>query len=191
MAQHQPAGQEKTRAPPRSSYASMARCRRGIAAGVTPSKFEQSRTGSQQGCTGERQAVVPLPTKVMRSDIRKLSPDPSECAQKGYPLVIVMAESFSVERRKLLRFLGAGAVQPAMAPPKRDVAAEDAAALHSLINDAREPIVVFGLEWCELTWSGRKSGRGAQGARPHRQPGADSPRHGSFAEVGAPPRDAS
>jgi cysteine synthase A len=29
------------------------------------------------------------------------------CAQKGYPLVITMAENFSVERRKLLRFLGA------------------------------------------------------------------------------------
>ena len=29
------------------------------------------------------------------------------CAQKGYPLVVTMAESFSVERRKLLRFLGA------------------------------------------------------------------------------------
>lgn len=29
------------------------------------------------------------------------------CAQKGYPLVIVMAESFSIERRKLMRFLGA------------------------------------------------------------------------------------
>ncbi len=29
------------------------------------------------------------------------------CAQKGYPLVLVMAESFSVERRKLMRFLGA------------------------------------------------------------------------------------
>ncbi len=29
------------------------------------------------------------------------------CAQKGYPLVIVMAENFSVERRKLMRFLGA------------------------------------------------------------------------------------
>jgi len=28
------------------------------------------------------------------------------CAQKGYPLVITMAESFSVERRKLMRFLG-------------------------------------------------------------------------------------
>ena len=32
------------------------------------------------------------------------------CAQKGYPLVVVMAESFSVERRKLLRFMGARVV---------------------------------------------------------------------------------
>jgi cysteine synthase A len=32
------------------------------------------------------------------------------CAQKGYPLVICMAENFSVERRKLLRFLGAKTV---------------------------------------------------------------------------------
>jgi cysteine synthase len=29
------------------------------------------------------------------------------CARKGYPLVIVMAENFSVERRRLMRFLGA------------------------------------------------------------------------------------
>ena len=29
------------------------------------------------------------------------------CAQKGYPLVVTMAASFSVERRKLMRFLGA------------------------------------------------------------------------------------
>ncbi|MFP4005004.1 MAG: cysteine synthase A [Alphaproteobacteria bacterium] len=29
------------------------------------------------------------------------------CAQKGYPLVITMAENFSIERRKLMRFLGA------------------------------------------------------------------------------------
>ncbi|MGH7605444.1 MAG: cysteine synthase A [Gemmatimonadaceae bacterium] len=29
------------------------------------------------------------------------------CAAKGYPLVVVMAESFSIERRKLMRFLGA------------------------------------------------------------------------------------
>lgn len=32
------------------------------------------------------------------------------CAQKGYPLVIVMAENFSVERRRLMRFLGAKVV---------------------------------------------------------------------------------
>jgi cysteine synthase len=29
------------------------------------------------------------------------------CAVKGYPLVVTMAESFSIERRKLMRFLGA------------------------------------------------------------------------------------
>lgn len=29
------------------------------------------------------------------------------CAQKGYPLVVTMAESFSVERRRLMRFMGA------------------------------------------------------------------------------------
>lgn len=32
------------------------------------------------------------------------------CAAKGYPLVITMAESFSMERRKLMRFLGAQVV---------------------------------------------------------------------------------
>ncbi len=32
------------------------------------------------------------------------------CAVKGYPLVITMAESFSVERRKLMRYLGAKVV---------------------------------------------------------------------------------
>ena len=28
------------------------------------------------------------------------------CAQKDYPLVVTMAENFSVERRKMMRFLG-------------------------------------------------------------------------------------
>src|SRR3954447_16559319 len=32
------------------------------------------------------------------------------CAQKGYPLVVVMAENFSVERRKMMRFFGARVV---------------------------------------------------------------------------------
>jgi len=32
------------------------------------------------------------------------------CAVKGYPLVVTMAESFSIERRKILRFLGAKVV---------------------------------------------------------------------------------
>ena len=32
------------------------------------------------------------------------------CAQRGYPLVVTMAESFSIERRKLMRFLGAKVV---------------------------------------------------------------------------------
>jgi cysteine synthase A len=32
------------------------------------------------------------------------------CAQKGYPLVLTMAENFSIERRKMMRFLGAKVV---------------------------------------------------------------------------------
>ena len=32
------------------------------------------------------------------------------CAAKGYPLVLIQAEPFSVERRKLMRFLGAKVV---------------------------------------------------------------------------------
>jgi cysteine synthase A len=32
------------------------------------------------------------------------------CAAKGYPLVVTMAENFSIERRKMLRFLGAKVV---------------------------------------------------------------------------------
>src|SRR5512142_3397967 len=33
------------------------------------------------------------------------------CAQKGYPLVVTMADSFSVERRRLMRILGAKVVR--------------------------------------------------------------------------------
>ena len=38
------------------------------------------------------------------------------CAAKGYPLVTVMAESFSIERRKLMKFLGAKVV---LTPPEK------------------------------------------------------------------------
>ena len=38
------------------------------------------------------------------------------CAAKGYPLVAVMVESFSVERRKLMKFLGAKVV---LTPPEK------------------------------------------------------------------------
>src|SRR6476619_461981 len=38
------------------------------------------------------------------------------CAAKGYPLVVTMAEQFSVERRKLMRFLGAKLVITPAAP---------------------------------------------------------------------------
>jgi cysteine synthase len=37
------------------------------------------------------------------------------CAAKGYPLVVTMAETFSVERRRLMRFLGAKVVLTPMA----------------------------------------------------------------------------
>jgi cysteine synthase len=54
------------------------------------------------------------------------------CAQKGYPLVVTMAETFSVERRKLMRFLGAKVVlTPAAARGLGMVAkAEELAATH-------------------------------------------------------------
>src|SRR5437762_13345873 len=37
------------------------------------------------------------------------------CASKGYPLVVTMAETISIERRKLMRFLGAEVVLTAAA----------------------------------------------------------------------------
>src|SRR6476659_1680445 len=54
------------------------------------------------------------------------------CARKGYPLVIVMAENFSLERRRLMRFLGAKVVlTPAAQKGSGMVAkAEELAAAH-------------------------------------------------------------
>ncbi len=54
------------------------------------------------------------------------------CAQKGYPLVVTMAENFSLERRRLMRFLGAKVVlTPASAKGSGMIAkAEELAAAH-------------------------------------------------------------
>lgn len=54
------------------------------------------------------------------------------CAAKGYPLVITMAENFSVERRRLMRFLGARVIlTPAAAKGSGMVAkARELAAAH-------------------------------------------------------------
>jgi cysteine synthase A len=46
-----------------------------------------------------------------------------------------------------------GSIQLTIPPAKRDVAEEDEAALNQLIDGAEEPLVIFGLEWCEFTWS--------------------------------------
>jgi cysteine synthase A len=59
------------------------------------------------------------------------------CARKGYPLVVVMAENFSVERRKLLRFLGARVV---LTP-----AAEKGT---GMLNKARELAATHGYYLC-------------------------------------------
>jgi len=53
------------------------------------------------------------------------------CAQKGYPLVVTMAETFSVERRRLMRFLGAKVVlTPATQPLGPVVKARELAKTH-------------------------------------------------------------
>jgi cysteine synthase A len=55
------------------------------------------------------------------------------CAAKGYPLVVTMAETFSVERRKLMRFLGAKVVLT----PAADRA-------FGMVNKARELAATHG-----------------------------------------------
>lgn len=59
------------------------------------------------------------------------------CAQKGYPLVVIMAENFSIERRKMLRFLGAKVV---LTP-----AAEKGT---GMLNKAVELAEAHGYYWC-------------------------------------------
>jgi len=60
------------------------------------------------------------------------------CAAKGYPLVIVMAESFSIERRKLMRFLGAKVILT----PKEIKAI-------GMVNKVRELVEKNGWFWAQ------------------------------------------
>jgi cysteine synthase A len=53
------------------------------------------------------------------------------CAAKGYPLVLTMAEPFSVERRKLMRFLGA--IRHALSRDQGGAAASPIAAFLDLV----------------------------------------------------------
>ena len=55
------------------------------------------------------------------------------CAAKGYPLVVTMAESFSVERRRLMRFLGAKVVLTPVGAPGHRHGRQD----HRARQDAR------------------------------------------------------
>ncbi len=59
------------------------------------------------------------------------------CAAKGYPLVIVMAEQFSVERRRLMRFLGARVV---LTPAHLKGS--------GMVDKARELAARHGWFWC-------------------------------------------
>ena len=59
------------------------------------------------------------------------------CAQKGYPLVITMAETFSVERRKLMRFFGAKVV---LTPAAKKGT--------GMVQKARELAEKHGWFWC-------------------------------------------
>lgn len=61
----------------------------------------------------------------------------SVCAAKGYPLVVVMAENFSLERRRLMRFLGARVV---LTPASLKGS--------GMLQKARELAAQHGWFWC-------------------------------------------
>ena len=112
------------------------------------------------------------------------------CAAKGYPLVVTMAETFSVERRKLMRFLGAkvvltpaprarhrhGATRPSSSPKKngwfltRQFENEANADFHSRTT-AREIIDDFAGRAARLLGHRLRHRRDAQGRGPRARQG--------------------
>ena len=62
------------------------------------------------------------------------------CAAKGYPLVVTMAENFSVERRRLMRFLGAKVVLTPAAQKGSGMLAKARRARHDARLVLRAPV---------------------------------------------------
>ena len=58
----------------------------------------------------EKRSLPLVPTKISEALVSTGIGLAMVCAAKGYPLVVTMAENFSIERRKLMRFLGARVV---------------------------------------------------------------------------------
>jgi threonine dehydrogenase-like Zn-dependent dehydrogenase len=87
------------------------------------------------------------------------------CAQKGYPLVTTMAETFSVERRRLMRFLGAKVVLTPAAQRGMGmvVKAAELAKTHGWFGERAPPDVGLSSArqwgaWAVIGASGRSSG---------------------------------
>ena len=68
------------------------------------------------------------------------------CAAKGYPLVVTMAENFSVERRKIMRFLGARVV---LTPSTLRVSVPMA----SFVRSIQPPVALTTIFGCKVACS--------------------------------------
>ena len=88
-----------------------ARGRRALrqARGVQPDGLGQGPPGARRdrGRRARRRRLKPGQTVIEATSGNTGIGLAMVCAAKGYPLVVTMAESFSVERRRLMRFLGA------------------------------------------------------------------------------------
>ena len=117
------------------------------------------------------------------------------CARKGYPLVVTMAENFSVERRRLLRFLGAKVVLTPTAEKGSGMLAkaEELAAKHGWFlcrqfeneanadahsrSTAPEILEAFADIGLDLLGDGFRHGWNAQGCRPGAEKGESRDSH--------------
>ena len=78
------------------------------------------------------------------------------CAQRGYPCVITMAEPFSVERRKLMRMLGARVVVTPKAGKGTGMVekARELAELNGWYGDSiAKRMLTYNLQFCRCIWN--------------------------------------